>query len=211
MTTEAAPRSGRLSADDWAREALDQIVEQGVASVAVEPLARRLGVTKGSFYWHFPSRDALLQAALERWERDEQTAYGALEAIDDATERLRTLFRLIAHHNKTHIISNSMKTKQDSKGRTAVVEIMLNSPLISDLIFKGEVGEIKEIMKKSRELGMQTFDQALFDAFEANLISYEDAIRNADSMNDLRLQIKLTSKRAKDRDLAAGTEHLQIV
>lgn len=106
--TGTAPRSGRLSADDWAREALDQIAEQGVASVAVEPLARRLGVTKGSFYWHFPSRDALLQAALERWERDEQTAYGALEAIDDATERLRTLFRLIAHHNKTHIIYSEL-------------------------------------------------------------------------------------------------------
>ena len=113
--------------------------------------------------------------------------------------------------NLRALISQRLIPKQDSKGRTAVVEIMLNSPLISDLIFKGEVGEIKEIMKKSRNLGMQTFDQALFDAFEANLISYEDAIRNADSMNDLRLQIKLTSKRAKDRDLAAGTEHLQIV
>ena len=106
--TVTAPRSGRLSADDWAREALDQIADQGVASVAVEPLARRLGVTKGSFYWHFPSRDALLQAALERWERDEQTAYVALESIDDATERLRTLFRLIAHHNKTHIIYSEL-------------------------------------------------------------------------------------------------------
>ena len=88
---------------------------------------------------------------------------------------------------------------------------MLNSPLIADLIFKGEVAEIKEIMKKSRNLGMQTFDQALFDAYEANVISYEDALRNADSANDLRLQIKLTSKRAKSTDLAAGTEHLQIV
>lgn len=106
--TESAPRSGRLSAEDWAREALDQISEQGVASVAVEPLARRLGVTKGSFYWHFPSRDALLQAALERWERDEQTAYVALESITDATERLRTLFKLIAHHNKTHIIYSEL-------------------------------------------------------------------------------------------------------
>ncbi|WP_256646312.1 TetR/AcrR family transcriptional regulator [Thermomonas paludicola] len=106
--TESAPRSGRLSAEDWAREALDQISEQGVASVAVEPLARRLGVTKGSFYWHFPSRDALLQAALERWERDEQTAYVALESISDATERLRTLFKLIAHHNKTHIIYSEL-------------------------------------------------------------------------------------------------------
>ena len=101
---ETVPRSGRLSADDWAKEALDQIAEHGVASVAVEPLARRLGVTKGSFYWHFPSRNALLQAALERWERDEQAAYMALESIHDATERLRSLFQLIAHHNKTHVI-----------------------------------------------------------------------------------------------------------
>ena len=113
--------------------------------------------------------------------------------------------------NLRALISQRLIPKQDAKGRTAVVEIMLNSPLISDLIFKGEVGEIKEVMKRSRELGMQTFDQALFDAFEANLITYEDALRNADSANDLRLQIKLTSKRAKERDLAAGTEHLQIV
>ncbi|WP_448254172.1 PilT/PilU family type 4a pilus ATPase [Ottowia oryzae] len=113
--------------------------------------------------------------------------------------------------NLRALISQRLIGKQDGKGRTAVVEIMLNTPLISDLIFKGEVGEIKEIMKKSRELGMQTFDQALFDAFEANLIGYEDALRNADSANDLRLQIKLTSKRAKSLDLAAGTEHLQIV
>ena len=88
---------------------------------------------------------------------------------------------------------------------------MLNSPLISDLIFKGEVHEIKEIMKKSRELGMQTFDQALFDLYEANAITYEDALRNADSVNDLRLQIKLNSKRARVGDLAAGTENLTII
>ena len=113
--------------------------------------------------------------------------------------------------NLRAIVSQRLIPKQDSKGRTAVVEIMINSPLISDLIFKGEVGEIKDVMRRSRELGMQTFDQALFDAFEDNLITYEDALRNADSANDLRLQIKLTSKRAKDRDLAAGTEHLQIV
>jgi twitching motility protein PilU len=88
---------------------------------------------------------------------------------------------------------------------------MLNSPLISDLIFKGEVSEIKEIMKKSRNLGMQTFDQALFDAYENNIITYEDALRNADSVNDLRLQIKLNSQRAKSSDLSAGTEHFAIV
>jgi len=101
--------------------------------------------------------------------------------------------------------------REEGKGRVAAVEILLNTPLISDLIFKGEVGEIKEIMKKSRELGMQTFDQALFDLYETNDISYEDALRNADSVNDLRLQIKLNSQRARNQDLSAGTEHLRIV
>jgi twitching motility protein PilU len=91
------------------------------------------------------------------------------------------------------------------------IEIMLNSPLISDLIFKGEVHEIKELMKKSRELGMQTFDQSLFDLHEADLITYEDALRNADSVNDLRLTIKLEGKAAKNRDLSAGTEHLGLI
>ena len=113
--------------------------------------------------------------------------------------------------NLKAMVSQRLITRQNSKGRVAVVEVMLNTPLISDLIFKGEVSEIKEIMKKSRNLGMQTFDQALFDAFEANLITYEDALRNADSLNDLRLQIKLNSKRAKSADLAAGTENFAIV
>ncbi|MDD5324136.1 MAG: PilT/PilU family type 4a pilus ATPase [Polaromonas sp.] len=113
--------------------------------------------------------------------------------------------------NLRAMISQRLVAKQDGKGRFAAVEVMLNSPLISDLIFKGEVTEIKEIMKKSRNLGMQTFDQALFDAFESNQISYEDALRNADSVNDLRLQIKLNSQRAKSVDLAAGTENFAIV
>src|SRR5450830_589313 len=113
--------------------------------------------------------------------------------------------------NLKALVSQRLIPKQDGRGRYAVVEIMLNTPLISDLIFKGEVSEIKEIMKKSRNLGMQTFDQALFDAYEANAITYEDALRNADSLNDLRLQIKLNSQRGKDRDLGAGTENFSIV
>jgi len=113
--------------------------------------------------------------------------------------------------NLKALISQRLIPKQDGKGRAAVVEIMLNSPLISDLIFKGAVAEIKEIMKKSRELGMQTFDQALFDAYEANQITYEDALRNADSLNDLRLQIKLNSHRGKTQALGTGTENLSIV
>ena len=113
--------------------------------------------------------------------------------------------------NLRALISQRLIPRESGKGRIAAVEIMLNTPLISDLIFKGEVTEIKEIMKKSRELGMQTFDQSLFDLFEAHLISYEDALRNADSANDLRLQIKLSSQRAKTLDLAAGTERLEIM
>ncbi len=113
--------------------------------------------------------------------------------------------------NLKAMISQRLIPLKTTKGRAAAVEIMINSPLISDLIFKGQVHEIKEIMKKSRELGMQTFDQALFDLYEAGKISYEDALRNADSVNDLRLSIKLHGKESKDRDLAAGTESLGII
>jgi twitching motility protein PilU len=113
--------------------------------------------------------------------------------------------------NLKAMISQRLIPLKNTKGRVPAVEVMLNSPLISDLIFKGDVHEIKEIMKKSRELGMQTFDQALFDLYEADKISYEDALRNADSVNDLRLSIKLQGKDAQGRDLSRGTEHLGIV
>ena len=113
--------------------------------------------------------------------------------------------------NLRALVSQRLIPLKEGKGRAAAVEVMLNSPLIADLIFKGEVHEIKEIMKKSRELGMQTFDQALFDLYEAGKITYEDALRNADSVNDLRLSIKLHSKEAKNRDITSGIEHLNIV
>ena len=112
--------------------------------------------------------------------------------------------------NLRAIVAQRLIPLKEGKGRCAAIEIMLNSPLISDLIFKGEVHEIKEIMKKSRELGMQTFDMALFELYEAGKISYEDAMRNADSMNELRLQIKLKGGEAKDRDMSAGIEHLKL-
>jgi twitching motility protein PilU len=113
--------------------------------------------------------------------------------------------------NLKGIVSQRLLPREEGKGRVAAVEIMLNTPLMADLIFKGEVGELKELMKRSRELGMQTFDQALFDLYEGRFVSYEDALRNADSVNDLRLQIKLGSQRARNADLSAGTEHLTIV
>ncbi|QNM95964.1 PilT/PilU family type 4a pilus ATPase [Chitinimonas koreensis] len=113
--------------------------------------------------------------------------------------------------NLKAFVSQRLIPHRSGKGRVAAVEVMLNSPLISDLIFKGDVHEIKEIMAKSRELGMQTFDQALFDIYEEGKISYEDALRNADSVNDLRLKIKLQSKESKNRDALSGLDHLDIV
>jgi twitching motility protein PilU len=108
------------------------------------------------------------------------------------------------------MISPRLIPTKDGKGRAAAIEIMLNSPLIADLIFKGEVNQVKTVMSKSRELGMQTFDQALFDLYEADLISYEDALKNADSVNDLRLNIKLNSQHSKDADLMSGIDGMRM-
>ena len=99
--------------------------------------------------------------------------------------------------NLRALVSQRLIRRQDKKGRTAVIEILLGTPLVSDLIFKGEVGEIKDVMRRSHELGMQTFDQALLDAYEKGLITENDAIRYADSSNDVRLQIKLNSQRKR--------------
>jgi twitching motility protein PilU len=113
--------------------------------------------------------------------------------------------------NLKALVSQRLLPCESGRGRVAAVEILLNSPLVGDMIFRGEVNELKELMKRSRELGMQTFDQSLFDLYESGTVSYEDALRNADSVNDLRLQIKLQSRRSRSRDLSAGTEHLKMV
>ena len=95
-------------------------------------------------------------------------------------------------------------------GRRAAIEILINSPLISDLIKKGEVHEIKEIMSKSKELGMQTFDQALYALYNEGIVEYEEAINHADSKNDLRLMIKLHSSRASELDEGDGIDGLML-
>lgn len=116
-------RPSRLSAEDWAHTALDVIAEEGVAALAVEPLARRLGVTKGSFYWHFPSREALLSAALDRWETMEQeTVFGRLDAYPDPRERLRQLFLLVAHELKPHRIYSELLKAMDQPAVRPVLE-----------------------------------------------------------------------------------------
>ena len=102
--------------------------------------------------------------------------------------------------NAKAIVSQRLVPREGGIGRIAAMEIMLNTPLVADLIFKGEVGQIKEIMSKSTRLGMQTFDQSLFDLYEQGTISYEEAMRNADSKNELRLRVKLESKRESAND-----------
>jgi twitching motility protein PilU len=108
------------------------------------------------------------------------------------------------------IISQRLLPRESGTGRIAAMEILLQTPLVSDLIFKGDVAELKEVMKKSERLGMNTFDQALFDLFERGLISYEEALKNADSKNEVRLRVKLESKRAAT-DPTAVAEGLDLV
>lgn len=108
------------------------------------------------------------------------------------------------------IVSQRLLKKKTGKGRIAAIEILLNTPLIKDLILKGELHNIKPIMQKSNELGMKTFDQALFDLYEAEEITYDDALRHADSINELRLRIKLESKRAKAKDAMDGLDYLAL-
>ncbi|MBT8124616.1 MAG: PilT/PilU family type 4a pilus ATPase [Gammaproteobacteria bacterium] len=112
--------------------------------------------------------------------------------------------------NLKSVISQRLLPIKDEEGRVPAVEVLLNTPLMADLIFKGHVHEMKALIAKSNELGMQTFDQHLFHLIEAGLITMEDGLRNADSVNDLRLRLKLDSKDAKDNDLLEGTAGLMV-
>ncbi len=112
--------------------------------------------------------------------------------------------------NLRGIISQRLLKNRSGEGRVAAIEILLNSPLIKDLILKGELHEIKPIMAKSREIGMQTFDQALFDLYESDQVTYDDALRYADAQNELRLRIKLEGKAAKGKDALEGLDHLSL-
>ena len=112
--------------------------------------------------------------------------------------------------NLKGFISQRLVPKPDGKGRVAAVEVLLNSPLIAELILNGDIHGVKEIMARSRDLGMQTFDQSLFDLYETGHIAYEDALKNADSVNDLRLNIQLNSKRGRDNE-KSGIDRLSIV
>jgi len=112
--------------------------------------------------------------------------------------------------NLKAIVSQRLLPIKESDGRVPAIEILINSPLMADLIFKGDVPKMKALVAKSRELGMQTFDQHLFDLIEEDLITVEDGLRNADSVNDLRLRLKLEGKRSKATDLLDGLESLTV-
>ena len=139
-------------------------------------------------------------------------ANNANQAIDRIInffpEERRTQLLMDLSLNLRAIVSQRLIRLEQGKGRVAAVEVMINSPLSAEKILDGQVGDIKDVMKKSRETGMQTFDQALFDLFEGGAISYEDALRNADSMNDLRLTIKLHGKRQSGE---VETGHLSLL
>jgi twitching motility protein PilU len=130
--------------------------------------------------------------------------------INFFTEERKAQLLMDLSLNMKGIIAQRLLPLKKGEGRAAAFEILLNSPLISDLILKGDVHRIKEIMKKSRELGMMTFDTALFELYEAGKIGYDEAIKNADSQNELRLEIKLRGAGAKDTDLNEGIEHLRF-
>ena len=185
--TEAAARterSTRLSADDWAQAALDQIAEQGVASVAVEPLARRLGVTKGSFYWHFPSREALLVAALERWEKVEQEVFGSLEPIPDPRERLRALFRLVAHEAKSHIIYSELLKA-------------LDHPAVQPVIVRVSGRRLDYLTASFRQAGLSRTDA-----------QHRARLLYAAYVGFLQLNLQLHQMRMQHEEFEAYVEHM---
>lgn len=178
-------RTGRLSADDWANAALDLIAEQGVAAVAVEPLARRLGVTKGSFYWHFPSRDALLVAALERWEKTEQDLlFHELEPISDPRARLRALFNLVANEYKSHVVYSELTKAMDH-------------PAVQPVIGRVSERRLDYLTASFRQAGLPTTDarhraQLLYAAY----------------VGFLQLNLQLHQTRMQHDEFEAYVEHM---
>ena len=178
-------RAPRLSADDWARGALDLIAEEGVAAVAVEPLARRLGVTKGSFYWHFPSRDALLAAALARWETTElDEIFNRVEAVEDPRERLRELFRRVAHEVRSHTIYSELLKA-------------LDHPVVQPVMQRVSKRRLDYLMLAFRQVGM-----ARADAQHRARLAY------AAYVGFLQLSLQLGQPRLHHDEFDAYVEHV---
>lgn len=189
-------RSGRLSADDWAQAALDVVAEDGVSAVAVEPLARRLGVTKGSFYWHFPSRDALLKSALERWEQVElDEVFAQLEAVADPRLRLRELFRRVAHEVRSHVIYSELLKALDHPIVQPVMQRVSKRRLDYLTLAFRQVGMVKAaaqhrahltyaayvgFLQLALQLGQPRLQQAEFEAYVDHVMATLIPVDGAD-------------------------------
>ncbi len=177
----------RLTAQDWELGALDMIADLGLAAVAVEPLAKRLGVTKGSFYWHFSSRDALIEATLKRWgEDDSSDVISRVQGISDPRERLRTLFRITSRTVRLHKIYSALikAVEHESVGprveKISEARLAFLTKLFSDagldataaahrarLAFAGYVG----FLQMSLQLKMPRLSSGEFDAYVEHVIS----------------------------------------
>lgn len=185
QTEKKTARNARLTADDWAQGALDLIAEQGITAVAVEPLARRLGVTKGSFYWHFPSRNALLQSALERWESVEQAAlFGTLEKMPDPRERLRALFKMVASEYQSHVIYSAVLKSADH-------------PIVQPVIARVSKRRLDYLTASFRQTGLGREDS-----------QHRARLTYAAYVGFLQLNLQLHQARMAQEEFDAYVEHL---
>ncbi len=142
-----------LSAQDWAKAALDAIAEGGIEAVSVEPLARALGVTKGSFYWHFQNRKALLRAALELWEeRETSSIVRQVEAIKDPRQKIQQVFRLANASSRNGRLSG-------------IFAAASSDPLIGPVVERVAKKRLMFLLACYRDLGMDEDDARRWSMF----------------------------------------------
>lgn len=174
---------GRLSAADWEQAALDAIAVHGIGAAAVEPLARRLGVTKGSFYWHFPTRESLLKAALARWERMDEEEFLGVEPIRDPRERLRALFRRTSREMQSHVVYSALLRATDH-------------PLILPVMSRVSQKRIDFLVIAYRQLG-----------FERQAANYRARLAYAAYAGFLQLSLQLGLPRMSHAEFEEYIEH----
>jgi len=175
----------RLSADDWEQAALDLIATQGVSAVAVEPLARQLGVTKGSFYWHFPTREALLKAALERWEKQDIDALlNQVEPIADPRARLCELFRSTGREAKSHVIYSALLRA-------------LDHPIVQPLMARVSQRRMDFLTRAYRQVGMNR-----------NVAAHRARLAYAAYVGFLQLALQLGMPRLEHAEFDAYVQHV---
>ena len=175
----------RLTADDWEQAALDLIAQQGVNAVAVEPLARQLGVTKGSFYWHFPTREALLKGALERWEKqDVDTLLNQVEPIADPRERLCELFRRTGREAKSHVIYSALLRA-------------LDHPIVQPVIARVSQRRMDFLTRAYRQVGMNR-----------SIAAHRARLAYAAYVGFLQLALQLGMPRLEHDEFEAYVQHV---